>query len=407
MTILYIHQYFKTPKEGGAIRSYYLAKGLVDKGFKVIMITAHNQKEYVHTYVDGIEVHYLPIYYANHLGFLARIKAFLTFAYKAIRLSRRIKGVDLSYVMTTPLTTGIIALWLKKFRKIPFYFEVGDLWPTAPVQMGSIKNPLLKRLLYAFESKLYKEAKKNIALSPAIQSYIEEKAPGKQVGMIPNISDTDFFQRSAKKEVLENKYDVKDQFVVTYLGAAGRANHLEYILEVAEACLKQGLKIKFMIAAEGSEEKRLQHIILERGITNVDFRPFTDKEGVKELMNITDAVFISYANVPVLQTGSPNKFFDGLAAGKIIIVNFEGWIKEVIEGANCGFYTDCLKPASFPEQISQYVFNDILRKTSQKNSRLVAEEFFAKSKLVDQLANEILPTPQTERSLPVRKAVNQ
>ena len=70
MKIVYVHQYFKTPQEGGAIRSYYLAKGLVDKGFDVEMVTSHNNKDYLETNIEGIVVHYLPVSYDNIWVFL-------------------------------------------------------------------------------------------------------------------------------------------------------------------------------------------------------------------------------------------------------------------------------------------------------------------------------------------------
>ena len=78
MKILYIHQYFKTPEEGGSIRSYYLAKGLVDAGHEVTMLTAHNNFRGVKA-IDGIKVHYLPVQYDNKLGFIQRIIAFWQF----------------------------------------------------------------------------------------------------------------------------------------------------------------------------------------------------------------------------------------------------------------------------------------------------------------------------------------
>lgn len=68
--LLYVHQYFKTPQEGGAICSFYLAKGLVDKGFEVEMITSHNEHYYAERMVDGIKVHYLPVPNRNEMGFL-------------------------------------------------------------------------------------------------------------------------------------------------------------------------------------------------------------------------------------------------------------------------------------------------------------------------------------------------
>ena len=91
MKVLYIHQYFRTPEEGGAIRSYYLAKGLVEHGIEVELITAHNEPKASTKIIDGITVHYLPVFYDNEQGFLQRIYAFFKFMRLARKKARKIK----------------------------------------------------------------------------------------------------------------------------------------------------------------------------------------------------------------------------------------------------------------------------------------------------------------------------
>ena len=91
MKIIYIHQYFKTPQEGGAIRSYYLAKGLVDDGFEVEMITAHNESTYRNVSIEGINVHYLPVPYDNGMGFVQRVLAYIKFIQKSKKEIKKMK----------------------------------------------------------------------------------------------------------------------------------------------------------------------------------------------------------------------------------------------------------------------------------------------------------------------------
>ncbi|NJO01130.1 MAG: glycosyltransferase family 4 protein [Bacteroidia bacterium] len=153
MKVLYIHQYFKTPEEGGSLRSYYLAKALVSVGLEVEMITAHARKKYIYREIDGIRVHYLPVYYDNSLGFWGRIYAFAKFLVLSYRCARKIRDVSLCYASSTPLTVGLVALGLRARFGLPYFFEVRDLWPEAPIQMGVIRNRLLKNLLCYLEKK--------------------------------------------------------------------------------------------------------------------------------------------------------------------------------------------------------------------------------------------------------------
>lgn len=378
MKILYIHQYFRTPSEGGSIRSYYLAKGLVDQGYDVEMVTAWNKTSYQMKDVDGIKVHYLPIYYDNHLKFGKRIVAFLKFVWLACKLIPKLDRPDICYAMSTPLTVGLIALWIKMKMGITYYFEVGDLWPAAPIQMGFIRNPLLKYLLYTLERKIYQNSDKIIALSPGIRDSIEAVVPHKDVYLIPNMADCSFFNMECKDGNYEILFDVKDKFVISYIGAAGKANHLEYLLDAAVTCLTSGCPVQFLVVAYGSELERIKRIAEAKQIHNINFLPYQSKAGLRKILNITDAIYISYAPVPVLQTGSPNKFFDALAAGKLVVLNTNGWLREIIELHKCGFYANPQAPETFVDKLEPFVKDRNMLFSYQKNARSIAEQYYSK-----------------------------
>ena len=279
--ILYIHQYFKTPQEGGAIRSYYLAKGLVESRFQVEMITSHNESMVCVKEVDGIKVHYLPVTYSNEMGVLKRILAFLKFARVSKRYIKKLQGVDLAYVTSTPLTVGLIGLWIKRKLKIPFIFEVRDLWPTAPIEMGVIKNSLLKNYLYRLESRIYEEAEKIVALSPGMRDWIKKVVPMKEVYIIPNMADCQFFKKEIKDPKLIDFYHADKPLVITYLGSIGATNHLDYLLEIADLALKQELNISFKVVGTGSQLRNIKLNAFLKKLSNIEFIGYQNKEGGK------------------------------------------------------------------------------------------------------------------------------
>lgn len=385
MRILYIHQYFKTPEEGGAIRSYYLASALAEEGHEVIMLTSHNLKTYKVVHMNGISVHYLPVFYSNELNSLDRGKAFLTFLWQARWLLHKLRPYDLCYVSSTPLTVGLLALYARQQLKTPYIFEVRDLWPEAPVQLGYIKNKLLKKALYRLENTLYEQATAIVALSPGVAQSIRQTVPSAPVKLIPNMADCHFFQPSPKNEGMAGKMGVQDNFVVGYFGAAGPANHLQYLLQAARACLHHSLPVKFLLAAEGSCLKALKEEAAQTGLKNCIFLPYGSKREVKNWLSITDAVYTSFGPYPVLETNSPNKFFDGLAAGKLSIVNTKGWLKELVEEHRCGFYTKPEEPEDFVNQLLPFLENSRLLQEHQENARLLAEKYFSRELLSQRL----------------------
>jgi glycosyltransferase involved in cell wall biosynthesis len=358
------------------------------KGHEVFLITGYNGDQYKKEIVEGIEVHYVAIPYHNKFDFSARSKAFLKYAFSSIKISKQLNA-DICYAISTPLTVGLAALWIKFRRKIPFIFEVGDLWPDAPIEMGVIKNSIFKSFLFWLEKFIYKQSSSIVALSPVIKKRIEERISRKKVDMITNMSDLDFFKPEEKDNSLEKKFQVEGKFVLSYIGALGVANGLNYFLECARASQKAVLPVHFIICGDGGMSDNLKKSSDRLQLNNISFIGFQNREGVREIMNVTDAVFISYKPLPILETGSPNKYFDGLAAGKLIVINFGGWIKEEIEKNKCGISLDAKHPSEFVKRIASFLNDNAQLKSYQQSARHLAETNYSRSKLSEKFAATI------------------
>ena len=382
--ILYIHQYFTTPMEGGAIRSYLIAKGMVGHGMQVELITSHNNPKYEQRTIEGIVVHYLPIRYSNSLTAKKRYFAFIKFVFASIRLSKNISKPSVVFASSTPLSVGIIALWIKWTRKIPYIFEVRDLWPEAPIQLGIIRSPLFKYFTRHLEKTIYRNAWQIIALSPGIEKGILDKYQKAEISMIPNMADVEFYSKKTLK--LQEKKD----FIVGYFGAFGMANGVEYILDLANECQKANLAIRFILIGSGAREKTLKEKIAHFGLTNVEILPHQNRIEIRSSMNAVDACFTSFLKIPVLETNSPNKFFDGLAAGKLSIVNTKGWLKDLVEQNNCGIYIDPDRREDFPTLIRPFLHNKQLLQSYGENALRLAKDNFSSEKLVNQICELFL-----------------
>lgn len=374
MRILYIHQYFRTPQQGGALRSYYLAKALVEAGHEVEMITAHNAPEYRHDIIGGISVHYLPVAYDNAFGFFRRVLSFLQFAWQSMRLAFSLKHIDLCYATSTPLTVGLMALMLKKMKGIPFYLEVRDLWPEAPIQLGYIRNKILIRLLYGLERRIYRASEKTIALSPGIEKGIKPHKPSWAIHLLPNMADTVFFT-----PISPQRTQVQDPFYIGYTGALARANRLDFLLDIARTCQQQHLtQVLFLIAGTGAEARRLAQKSKALGLQNTSFLGFLNRQQIRGLLQRVHATYTCFDTQPILQTNSPNKFFDSLAAGKLTIVNTRGWLQELVEQHKCGFYADPAHPEAFIQKLEPYLADANLLLHAQQHARQLAEQQFSR-----------------------------
>jgi glycosyltransferase involved in cell wall biosynthesis len=356
---------------------------MVNKGMQVQMITTHNELLYEKRDFEGISVHYLPVRYSSDMTYARRFAAFLKFVFGAIRLSSKLKKTDIIFATSTPLTVGLVALWLKWRRDIPFIFEVRDLWPEAPIQLGVLRNVLFKWCATTLEKTIYKAAVEIIALSPGIEAGVVEKAPGAKVVMIPNMADIDFFQAGALKP------DTKEKFTIGYFGALGLANNVDYIIEIAKACKYCNMPVRFIVAGEGARMQFLEENVEKFGLENVELVGLQDRVGIRTLIANVDACLTTFLAVPVLETNSPNKFFDALAAGKLCLVNTKGWLKDLVENNACGVYVDPDRADLFPAEIEPFIRNRAMLQAYQQNALLLGKNQFSREKLATRVCDEI------------------
>lgn len=391
MRVIYIHQYFQTPDEGGAIRSYHLAKGLVEAGVEVEMITSHDRNYYDFRKVDGIKVHYLPVAYQHSFGTFKRIASFLRFVSKAKDLIKKLPRPDLLYITSTPLTVGWIGLWAKRKLAVPYIFEVRDLWPEAPIQVGVIRNKWVKNALYYLEEKIYQQALQIVALSPGIRNYIVKKNPIAKPVLIPNFSDTTFFSPAKKDASTLNQWGLKEKFTLSYTGALGKVNALHHFLFLAKEAQDQGKDWQFVIMGQGTKEKELKQLAQDLQLANVSFFPFGNKKQVRGLLSLTDMAYISFDKLPILRTNSPNKFFDALAAGKAIITNHKGWVANLVKDHELGFYHHPDDQKKAIQRTAAFADDPSMLQSAQKGARALAEHHFSKERAVKILLNTLDP----------------
>lgn len=391
MKILYIHQYFKTPSEPGGTRSYWIAQALLNKGHDVTMITsASNFKDRVTSIkIDGIDVIYIKEDYSQDMSISRRLKSFFYFMIKSTIIALNQKNVDIVFATSTPLTVGFPALILKWFKKKPFIFEVRDLWPEVPIQMGAMKNKLVKSIAISFEKIIYRNAKHVIALSPGMREGVLKYLNKEKTSMIPNMSKIDqFFPRLKNKEFAEKIGLNNNTFKVVHFGSLGLANGADTIIESAKL-LKNDDSIEFVFIGGGSTEYQLKERCKEYELNNVLFLGRFSMKDTSEIVNICDVSIVSFSDIPILYTNSPNKLFDSLSAAKPIIVNSAGWTKELVENENCGFYVDPNKPQQLVEKIRLLQQSPELVTIMGENARILAENVFDKNILCNQVVKVI------------------
>ena len=395
MHIVYIHQYFKTPREAGGIRSYELSQRLIATGHRVSMIAGTTDLnkcpgkpgDILRYDTDGIDVHQIVEPYFQSMGFARRWLAFLRFASKAYKVAQTIKDVDLVFATSTPLTVGDPGRKGAKYHRCPFVFEARDLWPPSPSAPGQIKNVLVKWYLKRMALRIYRSADRCIALAPGIKDGIAETGyPPEKIMMIPNGCDTELFTPLGSNAEVDNdpRFGCLGDFRLVFAGAHGLANGLDAVLNAAAELKRRGIGgVRFCMIGTGSKKtglmQRSKDEELDAYFSWVD--PL-EKDKLAKILPQMDVGVLVFRNLPAFYRGtSPNKFFDYISCGLPVLNNYPGWIADHIKESNCGVVVPPDDPVAFADAVIDLMNRRNDLKEMGRNARNLAENRFSRDEL--------------------------
>jgi glycosyltransferase involved in cell wall biosynthesis len=315
-----------------------------------------------------------------------RMLCFYRFAGLAKHVGRLLERPDVIFATHTPLPIGRAGISLSRYFNIPFVFEVRDLWPEGLVDLGILRNPVTIWWLGSLARKIYRHADHIVALAPGMKDgIVRTGVPAHKVTVIPNASDLDLFRPDREGSVWRDRLGLQDRFAAIYFGAMGQANNLEYVLEAARVLAKQKEDhIVLILLGQGGRRAHLEALARDWGLSNVLFHGPVPRE------EVADAVAASQACLTILRPSkhnawSPNKMFDALAAGRPVLINVPGWLGQIIETHQCGFYVDPHSPESLAEALKTLSRDQALCQHMGHNARALAQDRFDRQKLAAHL----------------------
>lgn len=395
MKVLYFHQHFVTPRGAGGVRSYAMARRLIDRGHVVTMVcgsfaggnsglTGPFTKGMRRGWVDGIDVIELDLAYSNSDGFAKRAWTFLKFAARSLGVAFT-ENYDVLFATTTPLTAGIPGIFARWLRGKPFVFEVRDLWPELPRAMGVIKNPLVLWAMSALEWTSYHSAQRLIGLSPGIVEGIAHRGGANgRITLVPNGCDLAIFTDSP--DAWRPEQVRATDLLAVFAGTHGLANGLDAVLDAAIELKRRGRDdIKLVLIGDGKLKASLRARAKREELTSVVlFHDPVNKARLAGLMAATDVGLQCLANVPAFYYGtSPNKFFDYIAAGLPVLINYPGWLAEQIIQNDCGFAVPPDDPVAFANALERAAGDRAALKAMGHRGRQLAEREYDRLLLAD------------------------
>lgn len=396
MRILYLHQYFATPRSMGAsvtgTRSYEFGRRLA-RTHEVHMVTSAwavngpGHRGWQVEMVEGMRVHRLAVPYSNVMDSRARIKAFVHFAVRSSVYAARLRA-DVILATSTPLTIALPGIYASRRIGVPLVFEVRDLWPEAPRQIGELRNPALYWLARKLELAAYRNARHVVALSPGMRDgVIATGVPPDRVSMIPNSCDLDLFNPDIDGRAMRERLGLGDRLCLLYFGTLGPANGLDFVLDAAAVLKRRGQRQAVLVLhGEGKMKPLLEQRARTEGLDNVLFSShLPDKSMVAQLVASADVGMTIYKNLPVLYTCSPNKMFDTLAAGRPVLTNMPGWLSDLVTVNACGVAVRPDSAEDFADKVEELLARRSELPAMGRRARQLAESTFSRDVLANKL----------------------
>ena len=173
-----------------------------------------------------------------------------------------------------------------------------------------------------------------------------------------------------------------------YAGAMGVTNGIDQLVDAAVALRETGEDgVAIVAAGNGTEKERIERRVAELGLENMIVLPDIPRAEIPLLVGTADVTLTSFAPFPILQTNSPNKFFDSLAAGKPAVVNLDGWLRRLVEKNRVGVYVPAGDGNALADTLADLAGRPELVREMGRNARALAEREFSRDLLADRLAD--------------------
>lgn len=394
MRILYFYQYFSTPKGSWGTRVYEFTKEWIARGHHVTVVTSVYSKSDIKAVklierqqIEGVELIVINVQIDNKQHPLKRIWTFLQYSFFACYFALR-HPCDLVIASSGPITVGLPGLLSKWIRRKKLVFEVRDLWPDTAIEMGYIKSYWIKKMMYFFEKLCYKQSDLIVTLSPGSAKNIQNRYGDLPLISVPNSANIDLFQMDSDRSLPSQLRDVS---YAIYTGNIGEVNNSTLLVETAKILKKKEINgLKIVLVGEGPQKKQLQEeqkkFKLSSHLLFLDQMP---KDQLVLLIRESMASLIPLANRELLDTSSPNKLFESLAAGVPVIQTTGGWIRELLDQHQCGFTVHPEQPAELADLLIHLKKNPELAHQAGKNALATAKSCFDKVYLADKMLNRM------------------
>lgn len=269
-----------------------------------------------------------------------RILNYSSFCASAAITGTFIERPDVLIATSPQLLVGLAGWGISRVKRVPFIFEVRDLWPEslAAVEMSRAGSPL-NRILGAIAGFLYRHSEHIVVVTPAFKDFLIEnwQVPSGKISVVGNGVECDIFRPRDASE-LRKRLGVEDKFVVSYIGTMGMAHALGTVIQAAEQLQANSPTVLFLFVGAGADRERIENLACSRGINNVQFAGEQPRDAVPDYISASDACLVSLRKSELFKTVIPTKMLEFMSCARPVLLGVDGQAREILEQAKAGIF---------------------------------------------------------------------
>jgi glycosyltransferase involved in cell wall biosynthesis len=345
LKILLITQFF-APEPN--IKGLPFAQALAERGHSVQVLTGfpnypggklypgYRVRIWQRETIDGIPVIRAPLYPSHDTSPVRRIANYVSFALSAAFLGPLLTDrPDVAYLYHPPPTAGLAALAFRTLLRVPFVYDIQDLWPDSVAVTGMLNNRRALAALRSWCSFLYRKAAAIVVLSPGFRkTLIERGVPADKITVIPNWCDEQASRTVEPDSEMARQLGMAGRFNIVFAGTMGKAQQLDAVLDAAAICEQSNPRIQFVFVGGGTDRARLEQ--RAQGRSNIRFLPYRPLSEMPALLALADVLLVHLKRDPLFAITIPSKTQAYLAAGKPILMAVEGDAADLVLAARAG-----------------------------------------------------------------------
>jgi len=351
MHILFLTDNFPPEVNAPASRTFEHCKEWVAHGARVTVITCapnfphgkvfdgYKNRFWQSQIVDGIRVIRVWSFIAANQGFALRIFDYVSFMMTATLASFFVYKVDI-VVGTSPQFFTVCAAWIvSRFKRIPWVFELRDIWPESIKAVGAMNDSIAIRLLERLELFLYRKATCIISVTHTFKSTLTQRGiDSKKIEVVTNGVDLTQFIPQKKDEHLSAELGLQNRFVAGYIGTHGMAHGLETLLEAAQLIQSRpgGENILILFLGDGAKKTELVANAQYRGLTNVLFLDSISRAEVIRYWSLLDVSIIHLRKTELFSSVIPSKLFECMGVGIPVLHGVSGESAQIVLAEQVG-----------------------------------------------------------------------